>query len=1159
MAEHGERKTAVAPPVASWKDGARAASPAPPDRSAVSNGNCGVPEAVRRVQSECLAEAWGDSAGSDSGSKTIPRRSSLIKEGSRSGRDRKKTVSFSSSLTEKKISSAADCIHAMVEGSELKKVRPNSRVYQRYFLLDTGLQALCWEPSKKESDKARISLDSVKEVRTGRNTETFRCSGVYEQISEDCAFSIIYGELYDSLDLVAHSAEVANIWVTGLRYLVQYGQQALDMLAHSQDSLRVGWLEHMFSCAEEAERLEEEDQGLRLLSAVRLIQGVNPGVSSTKLEQRFRELQRARERSTGGLTNGAEAEAEGRRTGRAIRNERVSRADFIQVFHDFCTRPEIYFLLVQFSSNKEYLDTKDLCRFLEAEQGMAHVTEDTALKLIQAHEPSAQGRQQAFLSLDGFSSYLTSPECHLFDRDHKLVCQDMSQPLSHYFISASHNTYLIEDQYRGPSDLSGYIRALRMGCRCVEVDVWDGDGDEPLVCAGHTLSPPLVFHCVLEAIGRFAFVSSDYPLILCLENHCSLRQQKVMVGHLLRILGDKLYRDEPKEGDMYLPSPQALKHRILLKGKKLGLGVAEEGEVSEEDEGADMVAKMKVTNNGEKEQKNVSLNVSAQASPQKTPPRKFRLLKELSDLVTLCSSVHFVDFQTSSRTQKPWEMCSLHEALALRLAGENPGDFVNHNKHYLTRVYPSPMRVDSSNMNPLDLWKCGCQLVAMNFQTAGLMMDLVAAWFRQNGNCGYVLRPEIMRQEVSYFSADTRDSVPGVSPQLLHIKVISGQNLPKPKGSGAKGDVVDPYVYVEVHGIPADCTERRTRTVTHNGDNPIFDESFDFQINLPELAMVRFVVLDDHFIGDEFIGQYTIPLECLLPGYRHVPLQSLTGEELPHARLFVHVALTNRRGGGKPHKRGLSVRKARKGREYTALRDLGLRPVDEAFKMAAPLLREATDLRENMQNSIGLFRELCGVSAVASLMQCVLALSSTVSGPDGAPLLLFDLRDQYPTLEALGPLPDILRRLVTTYELMVQACRAVMEQCDGLHQRILHIQTSAMEFHEGLQSMATREGLKGRKVNRALESFSWNITILKGQADLLKHAKAEVQENMKQIHDAARTGNLCKQSPGTRRVQVQSRASPDQRRAQDQIRAQDQTRASPDHRRGHHGARGTST
>lgn len=37
----------------------------------------------------------------------------------------------------------------------------------------------------------------------------------------------------------------------------------------------------------------------------------------------------------------------------------------------------------------------------------------------------------------------------------------------------------------------------------------------------------------------------------------------------------------------------------------------------------------------------------------------------------------------------------------------------------------------------------------------------------------------------------------------------------------------------------------------------------------------------------------------------------------------------------------------------------------------------------------------------------------------------------------------------------------------------------AMEFHEKLQSLAIKEGLKGSKVSRALESFSWNITILK--------------------------------------------------------------------------------
>lgn len=50
------------------------------------------------------------------------------------------------------------------------------------------------------------------------------------------------------------------------------------------------------------------------------------------------------------------------------------------------------------------------------------------------------------------------------------------------------------------------------------------------------------------------------------------------------------------------------------------------------------------------------------------------------------------------------------------------------------------------------------------------------------------------------------------------------------------------------------------------GYNPIFDESFEFQINLPELALVRFSVLDDDYIGDEFIGQYTVPFECMQTG-----------------------------------------------------------------------------------------------------------------------------------------------------------------------------------------------------------------------------------------------------------------------------------------------------
>ncbi|XP_066500705.1 inactive phospholipase C-like protein 2 [Hoplias malabaricus] len=1038
---------------------------------AVSNGDCGG------LPADSLGSPGAEKQGLEAAATSviqdpkpgIPRRTSIIKDGSRQRKERKKTVSFSSMPTEKKISSASDCINAMVDGSELRKVRSNSRVYHRYFLLDADMQSLRWEPSKKESDKAKIDVKSIKEVRTGKNTDTFRTNGIYDQISEDCAFSIIYGETYESLDLVANTADVANIWVTGLRYLISYGKLTLNMIESYQNDLRSSWLGDLF---------DEVDVGgndsISICTAVQLVKKLNPGLKNVKIELKLKELHKAKDKI----------------------GSNVTKDEFIEVYHDLCTRPEIYFLLVQFSSNKEFLETKDLMIFLEAEQGMAQVSEDISLEVIKQYEPSKEGQLKGWLSLDGFTSYLMSNDCHIFDPEHKRVCQDMNQPLSHYYINSSHNTYLIEDQFRGPSDITGYIRALKMGCRSVELDVWDGPDNEPVIYTGHTMTSQIVFRSVIDIINKYAFMASEFPLILCLENHCSPKQQKVMFQHLKKILGDKLHSDPPRTDDNYLPSPNDLKGKILLKAKKLPSTCnTSEGEVTDEDEGAEMSQRMSI-DGGE-----------TQTVPQS---KKFVLSKDLSDLVTLCKSIQFKDFPTAFQSQKHWELCSFNEVFASRCATDYPGEFVNYNKKFLARIYPSPMRIDSSNMNPQDFWKCGCQIVAMNYQTPGLMMDLNIGWFRQNGNCGYVLRPAIMREQVSYFSANTKDSVPGVSPQLLHIKIISGQNFPKPKGSGAKGDVVDPYIYVEIHGIPADCAEQRTKTVNQNGDNPLFDESFEFQINLPELAMVRFVVLDDDYIGDEFIGQYTIPFECLQPGFRHIPLQSLTGELLPHAWLFVHVAITNRRGGGKPHKRGLSVRKGKKSREYASMRILLIKAVDEVFKTAAQPLREATDLRENMQNAIALFKELCGLSAVANLKQCILALSPRLIAADANPVVLFNLKDQYPIMEAQGLLPDVLKKVVTAYETMIQTCKVLLENSDGVSERILQVQKAAMEFHENLHDMATKEGLKGRKLHKSVESFTWNITILKGQADLVKHARAEVLENLKQIHYAALTCNLAK-------------------------------------------------
>ncbi|KAL8614073.1 hypothetical protein ACOMHN_026290 [Nucella lapillus] len=572
-----------------------------------------------------------------------------------------------------------------------------------------------------------VAVSSIKEVRQGKTTDALRNKEIAGMYPNECAFSIIFGDEFESLDLIANTPDEANIWVTGMTCLVNANmkQTAANSMEGNQQ-MRDSWLLEQFQDA------QPDDQGLlQENQVISLMRTINNTITPAVICQKLKEMEMKRTDSKRG---------------------RLNSSEFISLFKEISTRPEIYFLLVRYASNTDYLSTDDLLLFLEAEQGMQRVTKDRCLDMINRFEPSKEGRRRCQLGIDGFTAFLLSEECDLFDPEHLAVCQNMNDPLTHYFIASSHNTYLMEDQLKGPSSVDGYIRALLKGCRCVELDCWDGSNDEPVIYHGHTLTSKISLRSVIETINEYAFEVSEYPVILSVENHCSIRQQETMVTIMSEVLGDRLYLNSVDEKQTSIPSPESLKGRILIKGKKLpGNTEANEGYVTDEDEGAEPEKKRN--------------------SKREGSVKKQKLAKELSDMVNYFVSRRFEDFAVSQAKQKYWEMNSFSESQALKLALSTGEDFVNHNKRFLSRVYPNGMRVDSTNYNPQDLWNCGCQMVALNYQTAGLMMDLYNGWFRKNGGCGYVLKPAIMREEIAYFSANTRDAIPGISPQLLHIKV----------------------------------------------------------------------------------------------------------------------------------------------------------------------------------------------------------------------------------------------------------------------------------------------------------------------------------------------------------------------------------------------------
>ncbi|KAM4723016.1 1-phosphatidylinositol 4,5-bisphosphate phosphodiesterase gamma-2 [Rhinophrynus dorsalis] len=426
-----------------------------------------------------------------------------------------------------------------------KKSQPERRTIQ--VIMET--YQVAWS---KTADKIEGFLDlmEIKEIRPGRNAKDFeRVKSA--RIKEDCCFTIFYGSQFvlNTLSLSADSYEDAERWRCGLSILLE------EVACAPTPAIIESWLRKQIYSVDQTRR---NSISIRELKTVLPLVNFKAG-SLKSLKDKLVEI--------------------------GVPKDEIS----FEHFH-------LFYKKLMFEQQKSILDEfrKDSSVFIlgnvdRPDASAVHLHDFQRFLMHEQQESSAQDlnkvrermtkfiddtmRETAepFLYVDEFLTYLFSKENSIWDEKLDEICvQNMNNPLSHYWISSSHNTYLTGDQLRSESSTEAYVRCLRMGCRCIELDCWDGPDGKPIIYHGWTRTTKIKFDDVVQAIRDHAFVSSEYPLILSIEEHCNVEQQRYMAKVFKEVFGDLLLTKPTEASADQLPSPTQLKEKIIIKHKKLG-------------------------------------------------------------------------------------------------------------------------------------------------------------------------------------------------------------------------------------------------------------------------------------------------------------------------------------------------------------------------------------------------------------------------------------------------------------------------------------------------------------------------------------------------------------------------------------------------------------
>ncbi|KAL2557062.1 Phosphoinositide phospholipase C 2 [Forsythia ovata] len=448
------------------------------------------------------------------------------------------------------------------------------------------------------------------------------------------------------------------------------------------------------------------------------------------------------------------------------------------------------------------------------------------------------------------------------------VYHDMKAPLSHYFMYTGHNSYITGNQVYGKCSTSPIIEALKKGVRVIELDLWPNSRKNGVdVLHGGTMTTPVELSKCLVAIKDNAFSASVYPVIITFEDHLPKHLQAKVAQMVKNIFGDILY--QPNTDFQEFPSPEELKKKVMISTKPPKEYL--------ESQSANRVQNLR------KDQLNDQIEEEEEDLQNASPEYK-RLIAIHAEKVG--SNIQ----ESLSLEQGKVRRLSLSEQELKNAANYCGNLLVRFTQQNLLRVYPKGLRIGSSNYNPYVGWTHGAQMVAFNMQGDDKYLWIMQGMFRANGGCGYVKKPEFLMNVDQYGQFCDLSGAEQLEVQkTLKVKLYMGEGWLR-EFHLTHFDWCSPpdlYTVIKIVGVPSDISKKKTKTIDDQWE-PMWNEEFEFELRVPELALLLIVVKDDDsYKGNEFAGQTCLPISELRPGIRSVPLHNRRGNRYKHVKLLM--------------------------------------------------------------------------------------------------------------------------------------------------------------------------------------------------------------------------------------------------------------------------------